>query len=138
MFKFKSFNYALLGTCLVMATSLGVPQTSSANSTTNTLKQSDNFKSSRPTFCSRRGLKSVNYFETASYRIYICASRQGKYFYNGINKRNGSAITLPVFPEEGTGMVATNGQYQYIITGASLTIIRNNRVIKEEQVIRYN
>lgn len=138
MFNFKSLHYALLGTCLVMATSVSVPQASSANSTTNALKQSDNLKSSMQTFCSRRGLRRVNYFETPNYRVYICASRRGKYFYNGITKRNGNAITLPVIVEEGTGFVATNGQYEYIVNGASLTIVRNNRVIKEERVIRSN
>lgn len=138
MFNFKSLHYALLGTCLVLATSVGVPQTSSANSTTKALKQSDNFKSSIPSFCSGRGLRSVNYFETANYRVHICASRRGKYFYNGISKRNGNAIILPVIVEEGTGFVATNGQYEYIVNGASLPIVRNNRVIKEERVIRSN
>lgn len=133
MFNFKSFHYALLGTCLVLTTSVGISQASSANSSTNALKQSN---SSIQSTCSRRGLRVTHYFETASYRIYLCKNRQGKVFYNGISKRNGSAIILPVISEEGVGMVATNGQYEYLITGASLTISRNNQVIKEEQVIR--
>ena len=138
MFNFKSFHYALLGTCLVLATSVGIPQASSAQESTNAKSQSNNFNSSIQSTCSRRGLRVTNYFETANYRIYLCKNRQGKDFYNGISKRNGNAIILPLISEEGTGMVATNGQYEYIITGASLTISRNNRVIKEEQVIRSN
>lgn len=113
-----------------------IAEASSANSSTNALKQSNNSTSSIQSTCSRRDLRVTHYFETASYKIYLCKNRQGKDFYNGISKRNGSAIILPLISEEGVGMVATNGQYEYLITGASLTISRNNRVIKEEQVIR--
>ena len=136
MFNFKSLHYALLGTCLVVATSIGIPQASNANPSTNALKQSSNSSSSIQRFCSRTGLRTANYFETANFRVYICANRRGKYFYNGVSKRNGNAITLPAITEEGTGYVATNGQYEYIVNGASLSITRNNRVSQEERVIR--
>ena len=136
MFNFKSLHYALLGTCLVVGTSIGIPQASNANPSTNALKQSSNSSSSIQRFCSRTGLRTANYFETANFRVYICANRRGKYFYNGVSKRNGNAITLPAITEEGTGYVATNGQYEYIVNGASLSITRNNRVIQEERVIR--
>ncbi len=136
MLNFKSFHYVLLGTCLVLTTSVGIPQASRANSSSNALTQSNNSNSSIQSTCSFRGLRVTHYFETASYRIYLCKNQQGKDFYNGISKRNGSAIFLPLISEEGVGMVATNGQYEYVITGASLTISRNNRVIQEEQVIR--
>ncbi|HEY9848456.1 MAG TPA: hypothetical protein V6D28_03285 [Leptolyngbyaceae cyanobacterium] len=138
MFNFKSFRYALLGTCLLLATSVGVSNASNANSSTNALKQSSNSRSSVHNFCSRRGLRSANYFETASFRVYICANRRGKYFYNGVSKRNGNAITLPAITEEGTGYVAKNGQYEYVVNGAFLSISRGNRVIQEERVIRSN
>lgn len=118
-----------------MTTSVGIPQASSANSSTNALGQSNNSKSSIQRTCSRRGLRATHYFETASYRIYVCKNRQGKDFYYGISKRNGSAIILPLISEEGVGMVATNGQYEYLITGAYITISKKNRVIKEERVI---
>lgn len=138
MFHFKSFHYALLAASLLIATSVGTPKASNAQPSNNALKQSSNSSSSIQRFCTRKGLRSANYFETANFRVYICANRQNKYFYNGVSKRNGNGITLPAITEEGTGYVATNGQYEYIVNGASLTILRNGNVIREERVIQSN
>ncbi|MBD2500666.1 hypothetical protein H6G83_08545 [Anabaena azotica FACHB-119] len=75
--------------------------------------------------------------ETRNFLIHIC-DRQGKLFYTGISKRDGKGIySLPTYTEEGTGYVAKNGQYEYIVTGASLDIFKNGKVVQSENVIRY-
>lgn len=75
--------------------------------------------------------------ETQNFLIHIC-NRQGKLFYTGISKRDGKGIySLPAYTEEGTGYVAKNGKYEYIVTGANLDIIKNGKVVRSENVIRY-
>jgi hypothetical protein len=87
-------------------------------------------------FCLQKGQKVENYFETNNYRVYLCYNRGNQIFYYGVHKRSGAAIALPAYTEEGTGYVAENGQYDYIVTGASLSVYRNGRLILEERVIR--
>lgn len=75
--------------------------------------------------------------ETRNFLIHFC-DRQGKLYYTGISKRDGKGIySLPAYTEEGTGYVVKNGKYEYIVTGASLDIVRNGKVIQSEPVIRY-
>ena len=73
--------------------------------------------------------------ETKNFYASICANTAGKLIYTGIDKRNSKGTTLPAYTEEGTGYVAERGKYSYIITGASLSITRNNREIVNENVI---
>jgi hypothetical protein len=75
--------------------------------------------------------------ETRNFLIHFC-NRRNKLFYTGISKRDGKGIySLPAYTEEGTGYVVKNGKYEYIVTGASLDILRNGKVIQSEQVIKY-
>jgi hypothetical protein len=73
--------------------------------------------------------------ETKNFYASICSNPSGKYIYTGIDKRNNRGITLPAYTEEGTGYVAEKGKYSYILTGASLSITRNNKEIVNEDVI---
>lgn len=73
--------------------------------------------------------------ETKNFYASICSSPAGKLIYTGIDKRNNRGTSLPAYAEEGTGYVAERGKYSYILTGASLSVTRNNREILNENVI---
>ncbi|MBR8836814.1 MAG: hypothetical protein DSM106950_23060 [Stigonema ocellatum SAG 48.90 = DSM 106950] len=78
----------------------------------------------------------INYFETKNFRIYICDKKQG-YFYTGIDKNNGRRTApLPAQVEEGTGFVVKTGDIAYIVNGSSLEILRGNKLLQEERVIK--
>lgn len=87
-------------------------------------------------FCIRKGQKVENYFETSNFRIYLCYNRANQVYYYGVKKSNGKTISLPASREEGTGYVAKNGDYDYIVTGASLSVYKNGKRILEQRVIR--
>lgn len=87
-------------------------------------------------FCVRKGQKVENYFETSNFRIYLCYNKANQLYYYGVKKSNGSTIALRARTEEGTGYVAKNGAYDYIVTGASLSIYKNGKRILEQRVIR--
>lgn len=77
------------------------------------------------------------YIETTNFYIHIC-NKRGKLFYTGISKLNGKGIrSLRAYTEEGTGYVVKNKNYEYVVNGASLDIIKNGRVIQTEPVIKY-
>lgn len=77
------------------------------------------------------------YIETPNFAIYIC-NKRGQLFYTSTSKLNGQGIrTLPAYTEEGTGYVAKNGKYEYIVNGASLEILKNGRVLQTDPVIKY-
>ncbi|MBW4642968.1 MAG: hypothetical protein KME23_08240 [Goleter apudmare HA4340-LM2] len=77
------------------------------------------------------------YIETRNFSIHLCR-RRGQLFYTGVSKKDGKGIrSLRAYTEEGTGYVVTNGQYEYIVNGASLDILRNGKVLQSEPVIRY-
>ena len=79
------------------------------------------------------GLPMVDFFETDNFWIYICQS-DGLY-YHGVSKPDGNNyITLPAYAEEGTGYVAENKGYTYIVNGAALSIYRDGYLIQEESV----
>ncbi|MDJ0616989.1 MAG: hypothetical protein QNJ63_09620 [Calothrix sp. MO_192.B10] len=73
--------------------------------------------------------------ETKNFYASICSSAARKLIYTGIDKRSGKSITLPAYTEEGTGYVADAGKYTYYLTGASLSVTKNNRAILNEDVI---
>ncbi|MCU0541194.1 MAG: hypothetical protein MUE44_03285 [Oscillatoriaceae cyanobacterium Prado104] len=87
-------------------------------------------------YCARKRQKVENYFETSSYRIYLCYNGRNQKFYYGVKKSNGSTIALRAKTEEGTGYVATNGAYDYIVTGAELTVHKKGKLILKQRVIR--
>lgn len=87
-------------------------------------------------FCVRKGQKVENYYETSNFRIYLCYNKANQVYYYGVKKSNGSTIALRARSEEGTGYVAKNGAYDYIVTGASLSVYKNGKRILEQRVIR--
>lgn len=87
-------------------------------------------------FCVRKGQKVENYYETSNFRIYLCYNKANQLYYYGVKKSNGSTIALRARSEEGTGYVAKNGAYDYIVTGASLSVYKNGKRILEQRVIR--
>ncbi|MBE9116926.1 hypothetical protein IQ249_13545 [Lusitaniella coriacea LEGE 07157] len=87
-------------------------------------------------FCAQKGQKVEQYFETNNFRIYLCYDNSNQIFYYGVDKRNQATIALPAYTEEGTGYVAENGNYDYIVTGASLSVYESSKLILEETVIR--
>ena len=87
-------------------------------------------------FCGEQGLKVENYFETENFIIHICYDNNNDLWYYGIEKGpRSSYIVLPAYTEEGTGYVAENGDYTYIVNGAALSIYEGNTLIQEDPVI---
>ncbi|MBE9004287.1 hypothetical protein IQ259_04400 [Fortiea sp. LEGE XX443] len=77
------------------------------------------------------------YIETTNFYIHIC-NKRGKLFYTGISKLNRQGIrSLRAYTEEGTGYVAKNKEYEYIVNGASLDIVKNGKVVQTDPVIKY-
>ncbi len=76
----------------------------------------------------------VDFYETDNFWIYICEADQ--LYYYGVEKGSGSSITLPVYVEEGTGYVAVNKEYTYIVNGLSLSIYRGDTLLQEDWVYR--
>ncbi|MBW4608532.1 MAG: hypothetical protein KME22_15315 [Hassallia sp. WJT32-NPBG1] len=75
--------------------------------------------------------------ETRNFSIYIC-QKSGKLFYTSTSKLNGKGIrSLPAYSEEGTGYIAKNGKYEYVVNGASLEILKNGKVLQTDPVIKY-
>jgi hypothetical protein len=87
-------------------------------------------------YCIRKGQKVENYFETSNFRIYLCYNNANQLYYYGVKKSNGNTLALRARTEEGTGYVAKNGAYDYIVTGASLSVYKNGKQILEQRVIR--
>lgn len=87
-------------------------------------------------YCARKRQKVENYFETSSYRIYLCYNGANQKYYYGVKKSNGSTIALRARTEEGTGYVARNGAYDYIVTGAELTVYKKGKLVLQQRVIR--
>lgn len=87
-------------------------------------------------YCIRKRQKVENYFETSNFHIYLCYNHSNQLYYYGVKKSNGSTIALRARAEEGTGYVAKNGAYDYIVTGASLSVYKNGKRILEQRVIR--
>jgi len=77
------------------------------------------------------------YIETSNFYIHIC-NKSGKLFYTGISKLDGKGIrSLRAYTEEGTGYIVKNKNYEYVVNGVSLDIIKNGRVIQTDPVIKY-
>ncbi|MGL5064409.1 MAG: hypothetical protein ACRC62_30855 [Microcoleus sp.] len=87
-------------------------------------------------FCARKKQKVENYYETSNFRIYLCYNGANQLYYYGVKKSNGSTIALRARTEEGTGYVATNGTYDYIVTGAELSVYKKGKLILQQRVIR--
>jgi hypothetical protein len=87
-------------------------------------------------FCASKRQKVEHYFETSNFRIYLCYNHANQLYYYGVKKSNGNTLALPARIEEGTGYVAKNGAYDYIVTGASLSVYKNGKSILEQRVIR--
>ncbi len=82
------------------------------------------------------GILEAN-IETRNFSIYIC-KRSGKLFYTSTSKLNGKGIrSLPAYTEEGTGYIAKNGKYEYVVNGVSLEILKNGKVLQTDPVIKY-
>lgn len=77
------------------------------------------------------------YAETSNFSIYLCQKR-GQIFYTSTSKNNGKGVrSLKAYAEHGTGYVAKNGQYEYIVTGANLSIYRKGKLLQTDPVIKY-
>ncbi|BAY16935.1 hypothetical protein NIES21_27690 [Anabaenopsis circularis NIES-21] len=137
--KNKSFSL-ILATASLLAGIVGISSSASAAQLEATPVSAVNSQMiAKATSCPRYagGGTLEAYFETANFHIYIC-NKNRKMYYTGISKSTGKGIrSLRAYSEEGTGYVATNNNYEYIVNGANLEIVKNGRVIQTERVIRY-
>ncbi len=89
--------------------------------------------------CSQQNpsLAESMYIETANFFANLCQKPNGQLIYIGGRKTNPEdAIQITAMTEEGTGYVALDGDIEYIVTGASLSIVNiKTNTITEEQVI---
>lgn len=86
--------------------------------------------------CMPGGSELVEFFETDNFQVLICRKR-GQLYYHGIERggdKNG--ITLPAYYEEGSGYVAENGEYAYIVNRSTLSIYQGNTLLQRDQVYR--
>ena len=114
--------------------------TQTASRTQSTIETIQIARSSTPEqlvrdFCGRKRQKVEKYFETKNFHIYLCYNHANQLYYYGVKKSNGSTIALRARTEEGTGYVAQNGAYDYIVTGASLSVYKKGKLILEQRVI---
>ncbi|MBH8561790.1 hypothetical protein I8748_06305 [Nostoc sp. CENA67] len=139
----KSLPIILATTCGVTSLLTAIVGTSSfavaSESTTNQHSQVNNQLIANAYTCPRYaggGLLEA-YVETPNFQIYIC-NKRGQLFYTSTSKLNRQGIrSLPIDVEEGTGYVAKNGKYEYLVNGASLTILKNGYVLQTDPVIQY-
>ena len=73
------------------------------------------------------------FVETENFYIYICGNSDDMY-YHGVGKDGSEIILEDVYVEEGTGYVAINGDYTYIVNGAALSIYEGRILIQEDEV----
>jgi hypothetical protein len=124
----------LAGTFGTFSTAMGSELTANHNSVINS--QTIATASTCPK--SAGGGKLEAYIETSNFSIYLC-QRRGQIFYTSTSKNNNSKgiRSLKAYAEHGTGYVAKNGQYEYIVTGANLSIFRNGKLLQTDPVIKY-
>jgi hypothetical protein len=134
----NSWKIALLGAgaSLLFAPAVGaVVETNSARQSSPETHRQMPLELAQQQYCPDRtgGMPMVDFFETDNFWIYICEA-DGLY-YHGVEKGpNGGYITIPAYVEEGTGYVAENGIYTYIVNGASLSIYEGNTLLQEDWV----
>lgn len=76
----------------------------------------------------------VEFYKTKNFQVLICEGGRQLYYY-GIEKGGDrNSITLPAYYEEGTGYVAENGDYAYIVNSDTLSIYRGSTLLQQEQV----
>lgn len=79
--------------------------------------------------------ESLRFFaETDNFYIYICGDSYDDMYYHGVGKDGSEIVLEDVYAEEGTGYVAVNGNYTYIVTGAALSIYEGQTLIQEDYV----
>ena len=76
----------------------------------------------------------ISFFETDNFYIYICGDTYDDMYYHGVGKDGSDIILEDVYAEEGTGYVAVNGNYTYIVNGAALSIYEGRILIQEDYV----
>ncbi|MBD2440355.1 hypothetical protein H6G69_26795 [Nostoc sp. FACHB-110] len=138
----KSFSLILAATCGAASLLTGIAGTSSASAAqleSTPVSAVNSQIIAKTSVCPRYagGGRLEAYFETTNFYIHIC-NKNGNLFYTGISKSTGKGIrSLPAYSEEGTGYVAPNKNYEYVVNGANLEIVKNGRVIQTDRVVKY-
>ena len=84
--------------------------------------------------CMPGGSQLVEFFETENFQVLICI-KGGQLYYHGIERGGDrSGITLPAYYEEGSGYVAENGEYAYVIIHSTLSIYQGNILLQQDWV----
>jgi hypothetical protein len=74
---------------------------------------------------------------TATSRVAICATSDGKYVYRGVRIRDGAKLVLPATQSSGS-FVAENDGITYTFSSSALTISTGGTVIRQEAVDDYH
>ncbi|NER32834.1 MAG: hypothetical protein F6J93_01935 [Oscillatoria sp. SIO1A7] len=84
--------------------------------------------------CLPEGSALVEFFETDNFQVLIC-EKGGRLYYHGI-ERGGerSGITLRAYYEEGSGYVAENGEYSYVVNSSTLSIYEGSVLLQQDLV----
>lgn len=81
---------------------------------------------------------AVVFGSTASSRVAICESADGKYEYRGVRVRDGARLVVPATPADDGGFTADNNGITYTVTADALTITSGSRVIREEAMVDFH
>lgn len=125
----------LVGAGLLGCTLAFIPEANASD------RRSESSTISQQQYCPDRAGGGPQYdaFETDSFYIFICTTGNPEdgLYYHGVSKNDyDNYITLPAYVEEGTGYVAENQNYTYIVNGLELVVYDGNRVILTESVWR--
>ncbi len=81
---------------------------------------------------------AVVFGSTATSRVAICESSDGKYEYRGVRVRDGAKLILPATRADDGGFTADNDGVTYTVTADALTITTGSRVIRTETMVDFH
>ncbi len=129
----------VLGLTMALATQVWMAET-----ITPAMAAETGFSPSQPPFpmaqhwriCAQRGIRwrEADFFETDRFYINICW-HGNQLRYIGMAKDDGNnTIELPARFEDRRGFVAENGEYRYVVNGATLRIYWGDVLMQEDEV----
>ncbi|MCH9733742.1 MAG: hypothetical protein K0U78_04195 [Actinomycetia bacterium] len=81
---------------------------------------------------------AVVFGRTATARVAICMSSDGKYQYRGVRVRDGAKLIVPASRSSDGAFTAANDGFQYMVTSRALVISSGTRVIRDETMLDFH
>ncbi|MGV0794480.1 hypothetical protein [Mycolicibacterium sp. XJ1819] len=80
----------------------------------------------------------VVFGSTATSRVAICESSDGRYEYRGVRVRDGATLIAAAAEDDDGGFVVDNNGITYTLTPAELVISTGTRIIREEPMVDFH